>query len=73
MVNNSVSEARVSWQNEEGTSWRASVEPKSSVIGTVLFVSIVSSPSLNLKDLLSHWASMVLYIFSINIAKRIRC
>lgn len=33
MVNNSVSEARVSWRNEEGTSRRASVEPASSVIG----------------------------------------
>ncbi|XP_078378630.1 deleted in lung and esophageal cancer protein 1-like isoform X2 [Oculina patagonica] len=33
MSNNSVSEASVAWRNVEGTSWRVSVEPQSSVIG----------------------------------------
>jgi len=33
MSNNSVSEASVAWRNVEGTSWRISVEPPSSLIG----------------------------------------
>ena len=33
MSNNSVSEASVAWRNMEGTPWRISVEPPSSLIG----------------------------------------
>lgn len=33
MSNNSVSEASVAWRNVEGTPWRISIEPPSSLIG----------------------------------------